>query len=656
MIRWRPPAWLMALMLAVVTIGLYWPAIGHDFINYDDDVHITSNVHVQQGLTLESIGWALGNAVNCNWHPLTVWSHMLDCQFFGLRPWGHHLTNVLLHALNAVFVFVLLEQMTGARWRSLLVAVLFSVHPLRVESVAWVAERKDVLSGCFGLLALILYARYATGGRRSGQAPPGADVRPLAPGYYWLSLFFFALGLMSKPTLVTWPFVMLLLDYWPLRRFEVERTWRLVMEKIPFVVLAAAASVVTVVVQKQAGAMATILSLPLSARTGNALIAYCRYLGKLFWPADLAVFYPHPGQWPAATVLLAGGFLLAISGLVWALRRRFPFLLMGWLWFGGMLVPMIGLVPTGGWAMADRHTYLASLGVLVFAVWGTYELTRGWRHQMAALSVTGAVATVLCWALTRQQLGHWQDSEALFRHALRVSENNYLAHNNLGVALVNRGRTQEAIRQFHESIRLAPGFDAAHYSLGTVLAVEGHVDEAISQLREALRLRPGYANAHHSLGDALVKQGQIDEAISQYREAVRLQPDDVVARNQLGVALAKQGHVDEAIRQHQEAIRLKPDASDAHYNLANALFRKGQVDEAIGQYREALRLKPEDADIRNNFGVALWRKGRNEEAISQFREALRLKPDHADARRNLNNVLLTAQPRSSKQPGSPTRP
>ena len=416
------------------------------------------------------------NPVCWNWHPVTVLSHMLDCQMFGLNPWGHHLTNVLLHALNAGLVFVLLQSMTGARWRSLLVAALFAVHPLRVESVAWVSERKDVLSAFFGLLALIAYARYAQGRRQKaeGRRQESSGIRArnthqvsrftphasrvIAVTFYLLSLFFFALGLMSKPMLVTLPFVLLLLDYWPLGRMQnaecgmqnaaasetqhatrntphVSRTafLALLLEKLPFFALAALASVVTFVVQQRGGSVMAAENLPLGARVGNALISYGRYLGKLFWPTDLAVYYPHPGQWPLGKVLLAGGVILGLSGPVWVRRRRAPFLLVGWLWFVGMLVPVIGLVQTGGQAMADRHTYLPSLGVLILAIWGTYELTRRWRYQALALAAAGGAALVLCLALTRQQIGYWRDGETLFRHALEVTENNQVARNNLGL-------------------------------------------------------------------------------------------------------------------------------------------------------------------------------------------------------------------------------
>jgi protein O-mannosyl-transferase len=575
--RSRLLVWLFGMLLVLLTMALYWPATRCAFVNFDDNLYVTSNVHVQSGLTWQSIKWAGLNIVADNWHPLTVLSHMLVCQVFGLNPWGHHLTNVLLHALNAGLVFALLQQMTGARWRSLLAAALFAVHPLRVESVAWVSERKDVLSGCFGLLALISYARYARDRRPTAEsgmqdsAPSNTQLasrftfhvssfKLQAGTFYLLSLFFFAVGLMSKPMLVTWPFAMLLLDYWPLGRIG-ERGMRnansritvhgsrftlqvpgtaflpLVLEKLPFFALAASASVVTFVVQQHGSSLAMGENLPLGARIGNALISYCRHLGRLFWPTNLAAAYPHPGQWPLGKVLLAGGLLLGISALVWMQRRRFPFLLMGWLWFVGMLVPVIGLVQTGGQAMADRHTYLPSLGVLILAIWGACEVTRRWRHQLMALSVAGAGAIVLCLGLTRQQLGYWRDSETLFRHALEVTESNLFAHYSLGLALGEKGQTDEAIRQYQEALHLKPDDTDLHNNLGNALAKKGKSDEAIRHYQEAIRLKPDYALAHYNLGIAFFVQGRNGAAIRQFQEALRLNPDLSGARNNLDFLL-----------------------------------------------------------------------------------------------------------------------
>jgi tetratricopeptide (TPR) repeat protein len=676
----RFPAWLAALLLALATVALYWPVLRCGFINFDDADYVTGNVHVQNGLTPGGIQWAFSHLVSSNWHPVTMLSHMLDCQLFGLKPWGHHLTSLLLHALNTALVFLLLRGMTGALWRSLLVAALFALHPLHVESVAWISERKDVLSTFFGLLCLMAYARYVGKSRVHPPSPnSGATGSPKSKGFYVLALLFFALGLMSKAMLVTWPFVMLLLDWWPLNRMRsaergVRNFTKLVVEKIPFFALAAAASVVTFVAQRNGGAVAAIESLPLGERAGNAMISYCRYLGKTFWPADMAVYYPHPGHWPVSEVVLACLFLAGISALVFMRRRRQPFMLMGWLWFVGTLAPVIGLVQVGSQAMADRYTYIPSLGIFILTIWGAHELARGWRHQATVLSLAGTAALVLCMALTQRQLGYWRDGdESLFRQALKVTRNNYVAHNNIGIVLakkgrideaigeyqeairlnpyypdphynlgnafLNNGQTEEAISQFRETILLKPDYADAYYNLGVILAGRGQTGEAMAQFQEAIRFKPDFVEAHNNLGAALARKGRFNEAIGEYREALRLKPDFPDAHNNLGDALSKQGQADEAISQFREALRLNPDYPEAHDNLGNALLVKGQPDEAIGEFQTTLRLKPDYTDAHNGLGVALGMKGRIDEAVSQFQEALRLKPDYADAQDNLAKAL-----------------
>ena len=631
--------WLMAALLVLVAMVLYWPAMRCDFVNFDDPLYVTENFHVQGGLSWAGVKWAFASTEQAAyWAPVMWLSHMLACQLFGLNPWGHHLINVLLHAVNTALVFLLFRRMTGAFWRSVMVAALFGLHPLRVESVAWVTERKDVLSTCLGLLALWAYACYAQKRSKARGQELSAGSRRLALDYS-LALLFFVLGLMSKAMLVTWPFVMLLLDYWPLERFKSNRAWWLVVEKIPFFTLAAAMSVVTFITQQHGGAVAPIANLPWDMRVGNALISYCRYLGKLFWPADLAVFYPRHGYWPMEQVLLAAGLLLGITVLFIVKRGRYPFLLMGWLWFVGTLVPVIQLVQSGEQSIADRFTYVPSLGALILTIWGAYELTRRWRHQVMVLSVAGCAAIILCLGMTRQQLGYWKDGETLFRHSLEVTENNSLAHFNLGAALVDKDQIGEAISEFQEALRLRPDDAEVYYNLGVALGKEGQTDEAIGQYREAIRLKPDFAKAENNLGDALLTKGQTDEATARLQEALRLKPDFAEAHNNLGKAFGIKGQFVEATSQFQEALRLKPDFAEAHYNLGTALLAQGQFDKAISQFQEAIRLKPDYAKAYNNLGNALSMTGQIVEAISQFQEALRLKPDFAEARSNLAHAL-----------------
>jgi tetratricopeptide (TPR) repeat protein len=648
------PVCLLATFLLLATGALFWPAMHCGFVSYDDRVYITENDQVQVGFTWESFKWAFLNPVSANWHPVTMLSHMLDCQLYGLKPAGHHLTSILLHALNGLLVFVLLRQMTGALWRSFLVAALFAVHPLRVESVAWIAERKDVLSGCFGLLTLIFYTGYAQArtalenapsrGANRQRVPPSA--LRLAPRDYGLALLFFVLGLMSKPMLVTWPFVMLLMDCWPLGRMRnaeagIRHFKALCVEKIPFFALSAIACVVTFLVQRQAGAMAVLNNenLTFGARLGNALMAYGRYLEKIFWPTDLTFLYPYPGAWPLAQVLLAGAFLLGLSLLLLAQRRRYPFLLMGWLWFLGTLVPVIGLVQVGEQSMADRYTYLPSLGVLIFVVWGAYELARHWRYALVAGSAATLAAFGVCLVLTWRQIGYWQNSEALARHALDVTQNNYIAHGILGLALLEQGQFEAAIDQCQEALRLNPDYEEARVYLANAYNKQGQLDAAIAQYQEALRRDPHYFPARFNLAEACLTNGRMDEAIRQFQEILRLDPDSAYAHNQLGSAYGKEGQVDLAMVQYQEAVRLKPDYPGAHYNLGNGFFKLGRLDEAITQYQEAVHLKADYFQAHYDLGVAYSRKGLVDFAISEYQAAVRLKPDDPAAHNNLGNVL-----------------
>jgi tetratricopeptide (TPR) repeat protein len=498
----------------------------------------------------------------------------------------------------------------------------------------------------------MFYARYAakrvTSGQTSGTPATGNALRIhlLSSVFYLLSLFFFACGLMSKAMLVTWPFVMLLLDYWPLQRLPlssfrsaISALRQLVREKIPFFALSGISCVVTYLTQGEWSEAARLEGAPALLRLENAFVAYASYLGKTLWPAKLALPYVNPGHWSWLEV--AGSALVVVGAclvFLW-LGRRWPYLLVGWCWFWGTLIPVISLSKGLTPFMADRFTYLPSIGLMILIVWGVCELTRGWRHQFMALSAASGAAIVACLALSRQQLAHWENSETLFRHALVVTENNSLAHNNLGSALLARSQTEEACRQYRESIRLKPDYAKAHYNLGTALAMKGQTDEAIQQFHEAIRWKRDYTDAHYNLGIALEKKGQTDEAIRQFQEAIRRKPDYTDAHYNLGVALGEKGQIDEAIRQLQEAIRRKPDYADAHHKLAIALTIKGQIDEAIQQYQEALRLKPNHAEAHKSLGTALGLKGQTDEAIRQFQEAIRLDPGDADAHYDLGVAL-----------------
>jgi tetratricopeptide (TPR) repeat protein len=640
----RKVRWASVLLFGLL-LAAFLPAASNDFTNYDDNLYVTKNAQVQQGLTWESAHWAFCNVDVSNWHPLTWLSHILDCQFFGLRAWGHHLTSVWLHALNGVLAFAVLRRMTGAVWRSFIVALLFGLHPLRVESVAWVAERKDVLSTSFWMLTLWAYARFAQLQTAGVSQGPGLKL-PAGPRpgfYYWLSLVFFSLGLMSKPMLVTVPCLLLLLDYWPLGRWGRNDARRLVAEKAPFFLAAAAASAVTFVVQRQGGAMAN--ALPLAARLANIPVAYCRYLGKLFWPVELAPFYP-PAHWPPGTVALAGGLLAALTTAAVLLRRSRPYFLVGWLWFIGTLIPVIGLVPAGEQSMADRYSYVPSIGILVVLVWGACELSGRWRHQAFGAAATAAVAALVCFCLTREQVGYWKNSETLFRHALLVTRNNYLAHGNLGMVLQQQGLTEQAMAEYREALKENPEYPVAHLNLAAALAGLGRPAEAAGQLLEALRAQPDFAEAHFNLGILLQEQGRLEEAVREYERALRLKLPSADAHYNLGIALVRVGRSDEAIAHFEKALKLEPSSADAHFSLGLALSKKGLLDEAIIHYRQALRLMPDDARAHFYLGLALSGKGQLQEAINEFARTLEIKPDHAEARTNLA-ILLSMK----KRPG-----
>ncbi|PWU15056.1 MAG: hypothetical protein C5B50_16040 [Verrucomicrobia bacterium] len=733
-------------------------------MDYDDGDYVTANSHVQSGLKWANVIWAFRTGHASNWHPLTWLSHMLDVSLFGPGPGPQHVVNVVLHVANTVLLFLVLWKITRAQWRSAMVAALFALHPIHVESVAWISERKDVLSGFFFMLTLWAYAGYVERvegrGSRVGaevqspsafakamadkkskvQSPkskvqsserdaPGSpfevqssrfkvqgsysslDPRPptldsrsgqwsvvSGPLWYLATLLFFALGLMSKPMLVTLPFVLLLIDFWPLKRVSgimcqvppeagpgatrntqhaTRNTW-LVLDKVPFLLLSILSCVVTFLVQRQGGAVSNALT-P-GERSANAVVSYVRYLWKILYPADLSVLYLHPGHWSGWKILGATGLLALISAVVIAVARRLPYLAMGWFWFIGMFVPVIGLVQVGLQSMADRYSYLPSIGLFILIIWAiadTWPLLASDRpdrsDQIWIWPALGGAGVISCCALmTLAQLRYWQNTQTLFERATHVDTKNYLAYNNLGFYFENNKQPDRALTNYEQSLKINPNYEEAlnnyghilagrkqyaeaiayyqkalsikpdqveiHNNLGNALSETGKIDEAIEHYRFALSRKPDHADAHNNLGIALAMKGKLDEAMEHFHSAIQLKPSDASAHSNLGNAFAAQHKFPEATKEFQESLRLKPNEPQAHNNLGNVLAEQGRIDEAITEYNAAIRLQPADPEAHYNLALALLRQGKRPDAKSHLVEALRLRPDYPNARAQLNVI------------------
>ena len=623
----RTLVWIISVSLAAIVGAGFGQAIHGEFVNYDDGDYVYANPNITNGLTLRGISWAFTHVHSANWHPLTTISHMLDCQVYGLQPWGHHLTNILLHAAAAILLFLALRKLTTSLWPSAFAAALFAIHPLRVESVAWISERKDVLSGVFFMLTLWAYARYARGERRS-------------IGKYLTIIVLFALGLMCKPTLVTLPFVLLLLDYWPLRRWQRDqRIIRgLVVEKIPLFILSAASCVITVLVQGQALETTRHLSLP--ARAGNALVSYAAYLGNLVYPARLSVLYPY-GDLKIGEVVLALLLLLCISATLFFGRKNYPFLSVGWLWYLGMLVPMIGLVQVGSQPRADRYTYLPQIGLALLVTWGAVTLIARWQWKRAVATVAALLVVIGLTLTTRAQVSFWQNSEALWTHAIETTSGNYAAYDNLGTVLLRQQRPDAALGQFQKALEIKPDFKDACVSAGSIFMLMGQPDLAIGYYQRALQIPPNSAEDWSNLATALWKKGEVAAAIEDYQKAVALKPGSAEMQYNLGHAFAGNNNWPEAIRCYEAAIRLQPNEAKFHNNLAVALLQIGKTEEALDELRAALRINPDYPDARYNLGSILGNLGQREEGARHLREALRLKPDYEAARKRLSELETT---------------
>jgi Flp pilus assembly protein TadD len=581
------------LALIVVSVAVYAP-LGHfDFVKWDDPQYVTDNATVLAGLTWHGVGWAFTTTHGPYWHPLTWLSHMLDVQLYGLDAGGHHITNIVLHIATTLLLFGLLRRTTGALTRSAFEVALFAVHPLHVESVAWIAERKDVLSALFWMLTLWAYGRYA--------ARPGVR-------RYLAVMLLFACALMAKPMVVTLPFALLLVDVWPLRRGAIDRAagWsRLVIEKVPLVALAAAVGVATVVLQRGQGALPALDAIPLSLRLANALISYVAYIGLMFWPAHLAALYPYPRTLPAWWAI-AGAALTLIGISVVAVRtaRKHPYVLVGWLWYLGTLVPVIGLIQSGEQAMADRFVYIPLVGLFVILAWGIPDLLERWPARRAALPAAAAAAILACAVVSRHQVEYWADNLTLWERVVEATGPNDRGQSNLAMALEDAGRVSDAIPHYTEALRINPRFVDAYDNLGLALASQGRTAEAVALYSELLRLKPADADAHNNLGKLLAEQEKIDEAIAHFAEAVRLRPRFPEAHNNFANALASRGRIPEAIAEYGEALSLRPDFADAHNGLGGALVSQGRIDEAVPHFEAAVRLDPNFEAARRNLAAA----------------------------------------------------
>ncbi|MGD0573648.1 MAG: tetratricopeptide repeat protein [Sedimentisphaerales bacterium] len=613
------------------------------FVNYDDTDYVYENPHVLNGLTGDGIIWAFTTNHTANWHPLTWLSLMLDCQLFGANPGWMHLVNLLLHIANTLLLFALLRKMTGALWPSAFVAAAFAIHPMHVESVAWIAERKDVLSTLFLLLTLAAYVSYVK--RRSLFR-------------YMLTVLLFALGLLVKPMLVTLPILLLLLDYWPLERIRGLRTedrerktegvfqklsaGQLIAEKIPFIALSLVSSVITFLVQLRGSAVAHIDALSLKARIANAFISYTRYTGKLFWPQNLAVFYPFDADsfafWQVVMCVL---LLLVISIFVICFGRNQKYLPVGWFWFVATLVPVIGFVQVGQQALADRYTYLPYTGLFIMIAWGLPELLSKskWPQKKIGIGLSMVIVLTTLGICTHQQVSYWNNSFTLFSHAIEVTQNNYIAYNNLGVAYNSVGRYQDAIEAYKQTIRIKPDHET-YFNLGVACGKLGRQQDEVEAYKQAIRIKPDYALAYINLGDAYNNLGRYQDAIETYKRVIIIKPDYAEAYFNLGVAYGELGHQQDEIEAYKQAIRIKPDYAEAYYNLGVSYEDLGRYQDAVEAYKQTIRIKPDYSEAYINLGITCYKLGRYQDAIETYKQAIRIKPDYAEAHYHLGVAYL----------------
>lgn len=627
---------LTCALLALVTFAVYWRVQDNEFINYDDNVYITENPSVLGGLTWPNTKWAFTTGQAGYLHPLTWLTHQLDCQLYGNWAGGHHLTNVAIHVANALLLLLFLWRTTRFVWASAFVATVFALHPLHVQSVAWASERKDVLCGLFFFLTLHAYVSYS---------------KERSPRYYVFTLLFFVAGLLSKPMAVTLPLVLFLIDIWPLGRVELgaskrndarsSTVLRLIGEKVPFLLLAIAWSIMTLILQRQGGGLATIETVGVGTRIATAVVSYAVYVWKTFWPQNLALFYPYSYHLPWLEVLAAFALLILISIICFKQRSSSPFLLVGWLWFLGMLIPVSGVFQAGTQARADRYTYLPQTGLIFALTWAVCDLSRSWPRRRALLTGAAAVALSLLALRAWDQTTVWHDSESVWRNTLAATKDNSTAHVQLCDALLRKGQIDEAIAQAATALRIQPNGAEGHSNLAIALSKKGDMEQALLHFQRALEIKPNRPKLHYNIATILAEQGHLDEAISHYEREVQIQPQFAEAHNNLGTALRRKGRLDDALLHFEKALAANPGLAKVHYNAAVVLMEKGQSREAVDHLQKALQLEPSNAEARIQLGVAWSQVGRMDLAIKSWEKTLESEPDNLNAAYDLAWVSAT---------------
>ena len=644
--------YLIYIVLAIITFIAFEPVIHNGFINFDDDIYIYQNSHITSGLKVENIVWAFTNIHAYNYHPLTSMSHILDCQLYGLNPGAHHFTNLLIHIANALLLFTVLSRMTKRVWASAFVVALFALHPMHVESVAWASERKDTLSAFFWMLTLLFYSYYTERQRA---------------GYYLSALLAFSLGLLSKPMVVTLPFVLLLLDYWPLGRFQTGQVGRRVIEKIPFFAISAILSFVTYMVQRKVELVKTLSSYSLPWRIENAIVSYVIYIGKMFWPVRMSIFYPHPQGsiplWQAGGAIL---ILLVITFLaLWKLRQK-PYIAVGWLWFLGTLVPVIGIFQVGLQGYADRYSYIPYIGLFIIIVWTVSDIPAqsNWRKVIFCLS-----AVIIFSALgvkTWIQAGYWHNNESLYKHSIDAVENNWWAHEMLGNAYVSMDSGGQAVIEYKQTLQIDPENVGVQHSLARVYLETGDANEAVKLYENFLlplpqeinepdaaneSLSPNlfskthsvveqmYINTNTDFAIALARQGNIDEAARRYKEVLRISPDSLTAHRNLGDIFYQKGQIDRAVKQYAAVIQLEPNSAAEYKQLARALGHSGRLEESAKICQMIYQLFPNDYDACNGLGIVFAQQGKLAEAAACFGRSITIEPNFSGGYVNLGYAL-----------------